>query len=74
MADTTPLKNHYIIKDQKIGKFVDSSYSDSMTEEAPELLFIFQQQAIAEDKHKRLIRASVDAFEQQLAHGRVRAN
>ena len=45
-----------------------------MTEEAPELLFIFQQQAIAEDKHKRLIRASVDAFEQQLAHGRVRAN
>ena len=74
MADTTPPKNHYIIKDQKIRKFDDSSYSDSMTEEAPELLFLFQQQAIAEDKHKRLIRASFDAFEQQLAHGSVRAN
>ena len=33
-----------------------------------------EQQAIAEDKHKRLIKATVDAFEQQLASGNIRPN
>ena len=43
----------------------------SLNDFASEMLYIFQQPAIAEDRQKRLIKATVDAFEHQLASGKI---
>ena len=74
MADTTSTKkdNHTAASD--IGRPDGSSYYGTANKDTIALLHIFQQQAIAEDKHKRLIKATVDAFEQQLASGNIRPN
>ena len=74
MADTTsPEKdNNTAVSD--IGRPDGSSYYGTATKDTSALLHIFQQQAIAEDKHKRLIKATVDAFEQQLTNGNIRQN
>ena len=75
MADTTSLKkdnDDTAVSD--IGRPDGSSYYGTANKDTSALLHIFQQQAIAEDKHKRLIKATVDAFEQQLASGNIRPN
>ena len=36
--------------------------------------YAFRDKAIAEDKRKRLIKATLDAFEQQIADGTIRTN
>ena len=75
MADTTSLKkdnDNTAVSD--IGRPDGSSHYGTANKDTSALLRIFQQQAIAEDKHKRLIKATVDAFERQLASGNIRPN
>ncbi len=74
MADTTSPKKDNNTAVSDIGWPDGSSYYGTANKDTSALLHIFQQQAIAEDKHKRLIKATVDAFEQQLANGNIRKN
>ena len=74
MADTTSPKKDNNTAASDIGRPDGSSYYGTANKDTIALLHIFQQQAIAEDKHKRLIKATVDAFEQQLARGNIRPN
>ena len=74
MADTTSPKKDNNTAVSDIGRPDESSYYGTANKDTNALLFIFKQQAIAKDKHKRLIKATVDAFEQQLASGNIRPN
>ena len=74
MADTTSPKKDNNTAVSDIGRPDGSNYYGTADKDTIALLHIFQQQAIAEDKHKRLIKATVDAFEQQLASGNIRPN
>ena len=74
MADTTSPKKDNNTAAFDVGRPDGSSYYGTANKDTSALLHIFQQQAIAEDKHKRLIKATVDAFEQQLANGNIRQN
>ena len=74
MADTTSPKKDNNTAASDIGRPDGSSYYGTANKDTIALLHIFQQQTIAEDKHKRLIKATVDAFEQQLASGNIRPN
>ena len=74
MADTTSPKKDNNTAASDIGRPDGSSYYGTANKDTIAPLHIFQQQAIAEDKHKRLIKATVDAFEQQLARGNIRPN
>ena len=74
MADTTSPKKDNNTAGSDIGRPDGSSHNGTANKDTSALLHIFQQQAIAEDKHKRLIKATVDAFEQQLANGNIRQN
>ena len=74
MADTTSPKKDNNTAASDIGRPDGSSYYGTANKDTIALLHIFQQQAIAEDKHKRLIKATVDAFEQQLVSGNIRPN
>ena len=72
MADTTSPKKDDGTAASDVGRPDGSSYYGTANKDTSALLHIFQQQAVAEDKHKRLIKATVDAFEQQLASGNIR--
>ena len=74
MADTTSPKKDNNTAVSDVGRPDGSSYYGTANKDPSALLHIFQQQAIAEDKHKRLIKATVDAFEQQLANGNIQQN
>mgnify|MGYP006434630675 FL=1 len=74
MADTTSPKKDNNTAVSDIGRPDGSSHYGTANKDTSALLRIFQQQAIAEDKHKRLIKATADAFEQQLANGNIRKN
>ena len=74
MADTTSPKKENNTAVSDIGRLDGPGYHRTSNKDASDLLYIFQQQAIAENKHKRLIKATVDAFEQQLASGNIRQN
>ena len=74
MAGTTLPKKDSDTAVSDTGRPASSSNYRSSNKFASKMLSIFQQQAIAEDKHKRLIKATVDAFEQQLASGNIRPN
>ena len=74
MADTTSPKKDNNTAVSDIGRPDGSSYYGPANKDTSALLHIFQQQANAEVKHKRLIKATVDAFEQQLANGNIRQN
>ena len=74
MADTTAPKKDNDTAASDVGRPDGSSYYGTANKDTSALLHIFQQQAVAEEKHKRLIKATVDAFEQQLASGNIRPN
>ena len=74
MADTKSPKKDNNTAVSDVGRPDGSSYYGTANKDTNALLFIFKQQAIAKDKHKRLIKATVDAFEQQLASGNIRPN
>ena len=72
MADTTSPNRDNSTAVLDAGRPDGSSHYGTANKDTSALLHIFQQQVIAEDKHKRLIKATVDAFEQQLANGNIR--
>ena len=74
MADTTSPKKDNNTAVSDVGRPDGSSYYGTANKDTSALLHIFQQQTIAEDKYKRLIKATVDAFERQLAGGNVQPN
>ena len=71
MADTTSLKKDDGTADSDVGRPDESSYYGTVNKDTSALLHIFQHQAVAEDEHKRLIKATVNAFEQKLASGNI---
>ena len=73
MADTKPPKNN-TTDAPDIGRRDGSSYYGTMSQECSDFFYAFRDKAIAEDKRKRLIKATMDAFEQQLASGNIRPN
>ena len=74
MADTKLPKKDSDTAVSDPGRPDSSSNYRNSNKLASKMLYIFPQQAFAEDKHKRLIKATVDAFEQQLASGNIRQN
>ena len=74
MADTTSPKKDDGKLASDVGRPDGSSYYGTANKDTSALLHIFQQQAVAEDKHKRLIKATLDAFEQKLASGNIWPN
>ena len=73
MADTTSPKNNKTDAPD-IGRRDGSSYYGTMSQECSDFFYAFRDKAIAEDKRKRLIKATLDAFEQQIADGTIRTN
>ena len=74
MADTKSPKNESKIEDPDLGPREGSSYYGTMSQECSDFFYAFRDKAIAEDKRKRLIKTTMDAFEQQLASGNIRPN
>ena len=74
MADTKSPKNESKIEDPDLSPHEGSSYYGTMSQECSDFFYAFRDKAIAEDKRKRLIKATMDAFEQQLASGNIRPN
>ena len=73
MADTKPPKNNKTDAPD-IGRRDGSSYYGTMSQESSDFFYAFRDKAIAEDKRERLIKATMDAFEQQLASRNIRPN
>ena len=73
MADTKPPKK---IKTDApdIRRRNGSCDFGTMSQESSDFFYAFRDKAIAEDKRKRLIKATLDAFEQQIADGTIRTN
>ena len=74
MADTKSPKNESKIEDPDRGPREGSSYYGTMSQECSDFFYALRDKAIAEDKRKRLIKATLDAFEQQIADGTIRTN
>ena len=74
MADTKSPKNERKIEDPDRGPREGSSYYGTMSQECSDFFYAFRDKAIAEDKRKRLIKATLVAFEQQNADGTIRTN
>jgi hypothetical protein len=73
MADTTPPKNNKTDAPD-IDPRDGSSYYGTLSKECCDMIFAFKAKAIAEDKLKRLIKATLDNFEQQISDGTLRTN
>jgi hypothetical protein len=73
MADTTPLKNNKTDASD-ISRRNGSSYYGTLSKECCDMIFAFKAKAIAEDKLKRLIKVTLDNFEQQIADGTLWTN
>ena len=74
MADTKSPKNERKIEDPDRGPREGSSCYGTMSQECSDFFYAFRDKAIAEDKRKRLIKATMDAFEQQIASENIRPN
>ena len=73
MADTTPPKNNKTDAPD-IDPCYSSIYYGTMSKECSDFFYAFRDKAIAEDKREGLIKATLDAFEQQIADGTLRTN
>ena len=73
MTETKPPKNNKTDAPD-IGRRDGSSYYGTMSQECSDFFYAFRDKAIAEDKRKRLIKATMDAFEQQIASENIRPN
>ena len=74
MADTTSHKKDPSTDSPDIAPRDGSNYHGTLSREACDIIFAFKAEAIAEDKRKRLIKATLDNFEQQIANGNIREN
>ena len=63
-----------VIATSSVGRRDGSSYYGTMSQECSDFFYAFRDKAIAEDKRKRLIKATMDAFEQQIASENIRPN
>ena len=69
MADTKPPKNNKTDAPD-IGRRDGSSYYGTMSQECSDFFYAFRDKAIAADKRKRLIKATLDALNSKLPMGR----
>ena len=72
MADTISPKKDDNAEDTDIGSREGSSYRGTLSKEACDMIFAFKAKAIAEDKRKRLIKATLNALEKQISEGNIR--
>ena len=72
MAYTTSPKKDDNAEDTDIGLREGSSCRGTHSKEACDMIFAFKAKAVAEDKRKRLIKATLNALEKQISEGNTR--